>query len=219
MTQKKIIRAYTGSQLRAEDDSRTLSGYPIVFGERSVVLPDNEYGMVVEVIERNAISEELIAACDIVANINHDDNRMIGRSVGGKGSLSLTIDDHGVLMSLEAPHTVYGDIAYEGAKRGDFKGMSFAFWLLSDEDVTYTKEKGDGGKPVYVRHVNNIRGLMDVSVVTHPAYPTTEVEARAIGAEIRKAFKTKEEPEENTRSAAMIADYDKISEFINNRNF
>lgn len=215
---KKTI-IYRTSQPVADEESRHLSGYPIVFGERSVLLPDWEHGAVYEEIDAGAITDDLIRQSDVVANINHDDNQMIGRSVNGDGSLSLSLDEHGVKMDIDAPQTVYGDIAYEGTRRGDFRGMSFAFWLDPDKDCTYTREEQDG-KDVYVRHINNIRGLMDVSIVTHPAYPTTDVEARAaLQKEIRAAFSAKEDkPAKNEeRSAAMMADYDRISEFLNNK--
>lgn len=211
---RKEFRSYTPNAVRADKASRKLEGYPIVFGERSVLLPDWEHGAVYEVIERGALDEALLQSCDIVANINHDDNQMIGRSQGGKGSLSLTLDDHGVRMELEAPHTVYGDFAYEGSQRGDFTGMSFAFWLDPDTDVTYTREK-DGDDDIYIRHINHIQGISDVSVVTHPAYPTTDVQARSseIYKEIRAAFPAPKPKEE--RSDAMKKDYDTISAFLN----
>lgn len=212
---KTIFRSYNADALRAEEGSRILTGYPIVFGERSVVLPDWEHGTVYEVVERGAIDEALINSSDVIANINHNDDHMIGRSHNGEGTLSLGIDDHGVKMELETPATVYGDIAYEGARRGDFGGMSFAFWLDPDKDISYTKEQ-EGGEDVYVRHINKVRGIGDVSIVTHPAYPTTDVQARSaeISKEIKEAFKELE-PVKEERSAAMMRDYDELGAFIN----
>lgn len=209
---RKEFRSYTPNAVHAEEDSRKLEGYPIVFGERSVLLPDWEHGTVYEVIERGSVDEALLQSCDIVANINHDENQMIGRSQGGKGSLALSIDDHGVRMELDAPHTVYGDFACESAKRGDFTGMSFGFWLDPEKDCTYTRKK-EGGKEVYIRHVNRIRGLFDVSIVTHPAYPSTDVQARS--AEFHKEFLGVLGNPKEERSTAMEEDYDAISAFLN----
>lgn len=183
----ETYRSYSGERVSNPEGSRTLIGRPIVFGQRSVLLGDWEHGSVYEVVERGAVTDELLLG-DIVANINHDDNQILGRSYGGKGSLELTLDDKGVGMRLDAPLTVYGDVAVCGAARGDLRGMSFAFWLDPEKDVRYGKEKDVDGKTVYVRHIERIRRLTDVSIVTHPAYPATSVEARGIEAELRAAF-------------------------------
>lgn len=200
---KKIFKRNSTGELRAEGDARTLTGYPIVFGLGSVDLPDEEHGWVREVIEPGAVSDDLLMS-DVICNINHDDDQMIGRCTGGKGTLRLERDEHGVKMSVETPNTVYGDIAYEGTKRGDFRGMSFAFWLDADKDVSYTRGKADG-KEVWVRHINKIRGLMDVSIVTRPAYPDTEVDARA-----QKEPKQEPKPEPEERNEEMKRDWELI---------
>ena len=89
--------------------------------------------------------------------------------------------------------------------------MSFGFWIDPAKDVTYTEEQGEDGKTVTIRHINRLRGIFDVSVVTHPAYPTTEVEVRGIRQELEEAFKKTAEP----RSEAMKRDYDMISNLLN----
>ena len=186
---EKKFRSFSNEIVRADKDSRHIQGHAIVFGVRSLLLPDWNAGMMVyEVIERNAISEELLSSSDVVANINHDDNQMIARSVNGQGSLKMSIDDNGLLVDIDAPKTVYGDIAYEGSMRQDFRGMSFCYTCNEDEDVTYTKEKDDAGNECMVRHVNKLSGLYDVAIVTHPAYPSTDVAARSIDEGIKKAM-------------------------------
>ena len=200
---KTIYKRNSTGELRAEGDTRTLTGYPIVFGMNSVDLPDFDHGWVREVIEPGAVTDELLRS-DVICNINHDDDQMIGRCTGGKGTLRLERDEHGVKMSVEAPNTVYGDIAYEGTKRGDFRGSSFAFWLDADKDVSYTREKADG-KEVWVRHTNTVGGLMDGGIGTRPAYPDTEVDARA---QKEPAQEPKTEPE--TRSEEMKRDWELI---------
>lgn len=210
----EAYRSYNGGRVSNPEGSRTLLGRPIVFGERSVLLGDWEHGAVYEVVERGAVTAELLDG-DIVANINHDDNQILGRSYGGKGSLELTLDDKGVSMRLDAPSTVYGDVAVSGAARGDLRGMSFAFMLNPREDLSYTREKDDKGNDVYVRHINRIRKITDVSVVTHPAYPATSVEARGIEAELAAAFEGLPQPGgAEARGAADIAE---IEDFLNRK--
>ncbi len=215
-----IYRSYVRAALNAGKDNRTVSGMPIVFGKRSVLLDDWEHGACYETIERGAIDPELLNG-DIVACINHDPSQILARCTGGKGSLRLTMGDDGVRMEFDAPDTCYGNVAYEGCARGDFQGMSFGFVSNPDEDWSYTKERGDDGKPIYVRHVSKIRGLFDVSIVTHPAYPDTDVEARSIEQEFERVkseggrVKSEEgRTKSEERSAAMKRDFDEIDEFF-----
>ena len=175
-------RYYTpATELRAVGDGRTIDGYAFLWETRSVLLPDWEHGRVYEEITRGALDAETLASSDVVANINHDDDKMLARFAGGTGSLRLELDDRGLRMSFEAAPTMWGDYALEGVRRGDFRGMSFGF-VTDGKDFRYTRE--DGGKErgeVYVRHLDKIRSLFDVSIVTHPAYPSTTVEARSAG--------------------------------------
>lgn len=83
----KIYRNTEDCQLRALENSRTIEGYAVVFNQRSVFLPDwNKGRMVEEVMMPGSITEELIAKSDVVANIDHDNSRMVARSVNGEGS-------------------------------------------------------------------------------------------------------------------------------------
>ena len=75
----------------------------------------------------------------------------------------------------------------EGLKRGDYSQSSFAFTVESE---SWTKEE-DG---TYLRTINKIGGLYDVSIVANPAYEGTSVALRSLD-----AFKAQEEtqiPEE-----------------------
>lgn len=172
---------------------------------------DWDKGPVYEQVEPGAITEALLRESDIIANINHDDDRMLARSFNGDGSLALSIDDHGLKASFELPATPDGDTVLEGVRRKDFRGMSFGFWIDPAKDVSYTEEQGEDGKTVTIRHLNRLRGIFDVSVVTHPAYPTTEVEVRGIKQELEAAFKKTPKP----RSEEMKRDYDMISRLLN----
>ena len=173
-------RYYTRTELRATADSRQVEGRVFLYGSRSVLLPDWDYGSVFEEITPGALSEDDLRSNDVVACLNHDPDQMLARSVAGKGSLQLELDDEGLLMRFEAANTLWGDYALESVRRGDFGGMSFGF--LADKDTfSYTKEKDQDGKEYYVRHLDKISRLFDVSIVTHPAYPATSVKQRSVG--------------------------------------
>jgi len=175
----KIYRNTEDCQLRAIEDSRTIEGYAVVFNERSVFLPDwNKGRMVEEVMMPGSITEELINKSDVIANIDHDNSRMVARSVNGEGSLHLELDEHGLKFSYEAPMTNDGQAVLAGVKRGDYRGCSFAYTCDEDTDVHYERNEKDSR--ALIRYVDKVNGLYDVSVVIHPAYPQTNVDSRSV---------------------------------------
>lgn len=168
---KKIeIRTLASAPQAAE--GRTISGYAIVWGVESRVLADWN-GEFVEIIERGAVDEELIANSDVKALFNHDRNCLLARSVNGEGTLRLSIDEQGLRFEFEAPETTLGNDVLELVKRGDLRGCSFAF-TADEEHIEYLN---DGKRKI--RTVRKLSGLYDVSVVVDPAYTQTSVEARA----------------------------------------
>ena len=174
----KIYRNIENCQLRALENSRTIEGYAVVFNERSVFLPDwNKGRMVEEVMMPGSITEELIAQSDVIANIDHDNRRMVARSVNGEGSLHLSLDERGLKFSFEAPMTNDGETVLQGVRRGDFRGCSFAYKCNEDTGVHYEKNEKDSR--ALIRYVDEVNGLYDVSVVIHPAYPQTNVDSRS----------------------------------------
>ena len=198
----KIYRNTEDCQLRALENSRTIEGYAVVFNQRSVFLPDwNKGRMVEEVMMPGSITEELIAKSDVVANIDHDNSRMVARSVNGEGSLRLSLDEHGLKFSYEAPLTNDGETVLQGVRRGDFRGCSFAY--TCDEDTGVHYEKNDKDSRALIRYVDEVNGLYDVSVVIHPAYPQTNVDSRAAvldGALLRGMIEQEQENEQDTNS-------------------
>ena len=202
----KIFRNTENCQLRALDDSRTIEGYAVVFNERSVFLPDwNKGRMVEEVMLPGSITEELISKSDIVANIDHDNSRMVARSLNGEGSLRLSLDEHGLKFSYEAPLTNDGETVLQGVRRGDFRGCSFAY--TCDEDTGVHYEKNDKDSRALIRYVDEVNGLYDVSVVIHPAYPQTNVASRAAvldGALMRGLIENEENNDTNSNSDSSM---------------
>lgn len=143
------------------------------------------------------ITEELIAKSDVVANIDHDNSRMVARSVNGEGSLHLSLDEHGLKFSYEAPLTNDGETVLQGVRRGDFRGCSFAY--TCDEDTGVHYEKNEKDPRALIRYVDEVNGLYDVSVVIHPAYPQTNVDSRSAvldGALLRGMIEEEQEQEQ-----------------------
>jgi len=217
----KIYRNTEDCQLRALENSRTIEGYAVVFNQRSVFLPDwNKGRMVEEVMLPGSITEELIAKSDVVANIDHDNRRMVARSVNGEGSLHLSLDEHGLKFSYEAPMTNDGETVLQGVRRGDFRGCSFAY--TCDEDTGVHYEKNDKDSRALIRYVDEVNGLYDVSVVIHPAYPQTNVDSRAAvldGALKRGMIENEnQENDNNSNSNLDSMDENKKTEEVQERN-
>lgn len=216
----RIYRNTENCQLRALEDSRTIEGYAVVFNERSVFLPDwNKGRMVEEVMMPGSITEELISKSDVVANIDHDNSRMVARSVNGEGSLHLSLDEHGLKFSFEAPMTNDGETVLQGVRRGDYRGCSFAY--TCDEDTGVHYEKNEKDPRALIRYVDEVNGLYDVSVVIHPAYPQTNVDSRSEvldGALKRGMIEDKIEDDTNSNCNFNFMDEIKKNQEVEERN-
>ena len=127
-------------------------------------------GMFIERIAPGAFAESIAKPDDIRALINHDPNLILGRNVSK--TLTLREDDKGLLVEIDPPNTSYANDLMESTKRGDISQMSFGFQTIAD-----SWERGQNGAPD-VRTLLKVR-LFDVSLVTYPAYPDTEVAVRS----------------------------------------
>lgn len=165
MTMSKETRNYQG-EVRASEESRVVEGYALLFDTPSDGLPFQE------TIERSAL-DGVIEKSDVFALLNHTSERgILARCVKGKGSLSLTIDDKGLMYRFEAPKTALGDELLENIRRGEINQSSFCFDIPENGDE-WRKENG-----VWYRTIKHINKLYDVSPVYSAAYSKTSVNLR-----------------------------------------
>ena len=152
-----------------DNDSRILSGYAAVFNSES-----KDLGGFTEMISPTAF-EGVIERSDVFAVLDHDRNKVLARSKMGKGSLELNIDSKGLQFRFESPNTTLGNDVLSMVKRGDLTDASFCFTV---EDESWQKRE-DGS---YLRTINKIGDLFDVSVCYNGAYPEsyTEVALRSL---------------------------------------
>lgn len=176
----KEIRNNNNSNISIPTDSRLVSGYSIVFNSDS-----NDLGGFIERINPNAL-EGVVEKSDVLCLLNHNEDKgVLARSKYGEGSLRLEIDEIGLKYTFEAPNTALGDELLEGLRRGDITTSSFAFTVGSDN----WSKREDG---TYLRTINSISELFDVSPVYRAAYDATSVKVDARGLD---AFKQQEESE------------------------
>jgi len=148
-------------------ESRTISGYAAVFDSDS-----KDMGFI-ERLDKNCF-DGVIERSDVVALYNHSEGPgVLARSVNGEGTLKLEADEKGLRCEFEAPNTQLGNDMLESVKRGDIRGMSFAFTVEKDN-----WEKDDAGN--YKRTIVKISRLYDVSLVVNPAYDATSVETKGL---------------------------------------
>lgn len=155
------------------EDGRRLSGYAIKFHSLSVDL-----GGFQEYIAPEAVDRSLRDALDIRALVDHDSSKVIGRT--RSGTLTLRKDTTGLAFTMEPdPAISYANDIMRAVSRGDVSGMSFGFRTLADE------WNFEGDTPI--RTVTDMR-ISEISVVTFPAYPSTDVAMRSLN-QVRESQK------------------------------
>jgi len=166
-------RTFQLEEIRAVEDGKNLriSGHAAVFNKKSEVI----YGFR-EIVLPGAF-KKTIGEADIRALWNHDPNFVLGRNKAG--TLRLKEDDRGLKTDIDLPETQFARDLYQSIKRGDVDQMSFGFRTVTDRWRTEDKEA--------VRELVEVE-LFDVSPVTYPAYPQTDINARA---EIRSYYEQK----------------------------
>lgn len=161
------------------EQSRTITGYAILFNTPSAALHSDEESEVREVIAPEAITKELLDSSDIKFTMYHDRQIILGRSNRGSGSLEYFIDERGVGFNLDLPKSPNGDEALELVRRGDISGCSFAFSTrYRDKECVSRSVVQDGDRQLITYTVRAITGLYDFTLAADPAYPATSVEAR-----------------------------------------
>ena len=146
-----------------ETPSRTIVGYAAVFDSWS----DPINGWFKEKIDRHAFDD--CDMSDVIMCFNHSINDLLARTTGG--TLQLSIDDHGLRFSFEAPHTARGDEMLELVRRGDISQCSFRFSVAED---VWAYADNSNALEMSERTVLKIAKLYDTSLVVYPAYPDTE---------------------------------------------
>ena len=146
------------------DEPLRIVGYAARFNVLSVDL-----GGFRERILPGAFRQHLDDGADVRALFNHDPSAILGRRAAR--TLRVSEDDKGLRYTIHPPDTTVGRDLVQSIKRGDITGSSFGFDALDD---AWHNEGGE-----VVREIRQAR-LWDVSPVTFPAYPETEVSLRSL---------------------------------------
>ena len=191
--------------------SRTVEGYAMLFGVRSVNLtPWSQEREVYEIMEPGCITPDLLSRSDVVLTAFHNNQLILGRWRQGKGTLFLEIDQRGLKIRCTLAETATADELLSAIARNDVSGMSFAFTADEEDNengVSYEKtmERTADGKVVWLRHVKKVTGLYDVTIAGHPAYEQTTIEAREIDEAIKRSCGDADKEREEAEEAAAKA--------------
>jgi uncharacterized protein len=164
MSHEKRSRC-VNAEVRDVSGKRTLFGRPIVYNSPSEMIA----GYFREILLPGCFAASLgDRTRDVIACVNHDPRQLLGRLAAG--TLRLAEDADGVTVECPAPDTSYARDLIESVSRGDIRGMSFIFEVVSD---AWSLSEG-----VRLRTVKKAN-LYEVSWVTDPAYPQTEAGVRS----------------------------------------
>lgn len=147
---------------KAEEDSYIVEGYASTFAPYTLWFEgDTE---IREQIDPHAFDEADMS--DVIMQYDHQ-GRVFARV--SNNTLDISTDDHGLKVRADLSKTESARQLYEEIKSGMITQMSFAFSIQED---AYDKKE-------HLRTVTKIRKLYDVSAVSIPANPGTEISARS----------------------------------------
>lgn len=159
----KANREYRTMQIRkseepAEEKDYKVRGYASTF--EPYVLFEQDGIKYSEQIDATAFDEADMS--DVVFLYNHE-GMVFARQKNG--TLTLSTDDHGLLSEADLGSTTQSRELYEAIQSGLVDQMSFAFTVADDE---YDKK-------THTRIIHRIGKVFDVSAVSIPANPTTDI--------------------------------------------
>ena len=102
---------------------------------------------------------------DVVYRVDHE-GKVYARS--SAGTIKLGIDEHGLHQVTDLGRTKAGQEHFEEIKAGNYPQMSFAFTVAEDHYDADTR----------TRIIDRIGKVFDISAVSFPANPTTELHVR-----------------------------------------
>ena len=140
-------------------ENRTIEGYALKFNSLS-----KDLGGFKEIISPEALANTDLS--DVRCFIDHDSSMVLGRTASK--TLELTVDEVGLRFRCQLPNTSYANDLYESINRGDVNECSFGF-KVNDESQTWTQQDGS-----YIRNLNSIDQLFEISIVSIPAYDGTD---------------------------------------------
>ena len=162
---KRERRYIPATELRVQqqDGQKIITGTAVVYNSLSEDMGFRE------MISPGAFKDCLSTNPDVRCLFNHDESRILGRTIAE--TLELTDDDRGLHFRCILPDTSVGRDLAVSIDRGDVSQCSFGF-MCEDDEWTETND--------YMLRTVKVATLFDVSPVTFPAYTATSVGMRSL---------------------------------------
>ena len=148
---------------KTEDNEYIVEGYATTFGDEYVLWDEGDV-QYKEVIDRDAFDGADMK--DVVFLYNHE-GMVYART--RNGSLSLSIDDHGLKVRANLGLTEAARQMWETINAGLVDQMSWAFTV---KEQKYNKQ-------THLRTITKVKKAYEVTAVTFPANPATEIATRS----------------------------------------
>lgn len=159
-------REYRAMSMEAKADDYVVEGYATTFEQPYHLYFDKQGREIKEKVSRDAFLNTDMS--DVIMQYDHE-GRVFARL--SNDTLKLGIDEHGLKVTAYLGGTEIGRNLYEEIKGGYTNKMSFGFTVSKDGIV----KDGDG----FLRSIDSIGKLFDVSAVSLPANNLTEISARS----------------------------------------
>jgi HK97 family phage prohead protease len=175
---EKVFRAAQGRQvrtitaeLRTAGDEFALVGFAATYNSWS-----KDLGGFREQIKPGAFTRSIQEKADVKALFNHAPDHILGRTKSGTLTLQDTPRGLRFRCQLDKNSQKHQDV-HAAVKRGDIDECSFAFTVPTGGQSWTEGMDPDTNQRTQLRTLTDV-DLIDVSVVTYPAYNETDAEAR-----------------------------------------
>jgi len=174
-TPRREVRSFKLSSQPIEvrtnpDGSRSITGIAAPFNSQSVDL-----GGFAEIIAPGAFKRTLVENPDVLCLRDHKQELLLGRTKSG--TLNLSESAAGLRFTCKLPNTTQAADLIESLSRGDIDSCSFGFVTVDDSWAA----DNDGN---VIRTLLDV-DLLEISVVSFPAYPDSTAALRSCPVTLR----------------------------------
>ena len=157
------VRAADGATKKRFDTEYYVEGYASTFNDPYVLFEDFDGTKYIEVISPDAFREADMS--DVILQFDHA-GRVYARM--SNGTLIVEPDEHGLFIAADLSRSQGARDLFEEIKAGLITRMSWSFTVAADE---YDRE-------THTTTITRVKKVFDVSAVSLPADPNTEISAR-----------------------------------------
>jgi hypothetical protein len=149
------------------ESTHYVEGYATTFEDPYTLFEGRDGWKYIEVIDRHALDGADFS--DVIFQYDHE-GRVYARNTNN--TLYFEPNDHGLFIAADLSKTSLARQMHEDIAAGNVTRMSWAF-VPSEE--TYTEDREN---KVFTTRITRVSKVYDVSAVSYPADPNTEISAR-----------------------------------------